>query len=94
MVRLNISVKLSQGLLCDDFKNGGSSLPKKLLLFFRHMLAIGRMFISLYMCRFLLYGDYNVIFFTERVGCAVVGLSSSDVLRFRKRSQRGDPENL
>ena len=39
--------------------------------------------------------DYIVFnFLTERVGCTVARLSSSDVLCFTRRSQRGDPKNI
>ena len=39
--------------------------------------------------------DYIVFnFLTERVGCTVARLSSSDVLCFTRRSQRGHPENI
>ena len=45
--------------------------------------------------RLCLWCNYTVFnFFTERIGCTVARLSSSDVLCFRRRSQRGNPENI
>lgn len=45
--------------------------------------------------RLCLWCNYTVFnFFTERIRCTVARLSTSDVLCFRRRSQRGNPENI